>query len=134
MRRRNGRVNRDVKPHATTAAAERTNNKNRFFRPVGLELRSRLCAPFQPRNRLNRLTFGLANLQSDNPGGVLDGIRSNQGRIEASGRAKNAAFGLCRHLLGVLSAEEGAQVLKSLREVTKNPNYSRPAPMQNLPN
>lgn len=110
----------------TTPQAERTNNRNLFFRPVGLELLARLYVHFHRRRRLPALVYGLNNMKFENPNGVLDGILWNSGKIEASAKARNAAFQFCLYLLHELRVDEERSLVPLMREVTKNPHYNLP--------
>ncbi len=107
-------------------ASERANNKNLFFRPIGLELLSRLYVHFQHRADLAVLASGLKTLQFKNPGGIFDGIIWNNGKIEASGKARNAALRICLYLLHQTSPTQDADLTALLRDVRKDPHYSLP--------
>jgi len=88
-------LNKYFKQERTTLTAERKNNRNLFFRPVGLEVLARLYAYFHPRGDLSRLAEGLSLLNFQNPGGVFDGILWSEGKIAAGGKEKAAAVNLC---------------------------------------
>lgn len=118
----------------TTLRAERRNNRNLFFRPVGLEVLARLYAHFSAKNRLVTLQYALQNFRFKNPKGIFDGILWNRGRIEASAKAKKAAVGLCLYLLHELVPAQEAELTRTLREVTKNPEYSLPRKPHAPPN
>jgi DNA sulfur modification protein DndB len=126
-------LNRYFLQRVTTPEAERTNNRNLFFRPIGLELLARLYVYFQPRQRLPVLVHCLTTMQFENPSGVLDGILWNAGRIEASAKARNAALEYCLYLLHELGPDDEASLLSSMREVTKNQAYMLPAKPQAPP-
>ncbi len=119
-------LKRYFRQRETTPQAERTNNRNLFFRPVGLELLARLYVHFHRRQRLPVLAYGLTNLKFENPNGVLDGILWNSGNIDASVKARNAAFQFCLYLLHELEVAEESSLVPLMREVTKNPNYNLP--------
>jgi len=119
-------LKRYFRQHATTPASERTNNKNLFFRPIGMELLSRLYVHFQPRGNLAALASGLKTLQFKNPGGILDGVVWNNGKIEASAKARNAALGICLYLLHQTSPAEDSYLTALLQEVRKDLHYSLP--------
>ncbi len=119
-------LRRYFKQHATTPAAEQEKNKNLFFRPIGLELLARLYAHFWPADKLPALAYGLRTIQFKNPGGVLDGVVWNNGKIEATAKARNAALRLCLYLLGEFTGKEEAALLILLRELKKDPDYSLP--------
>lgn len=110
----------------TTLKAERKNNKNLFFRPVGLEVLARLYVYFAIRKKLAVMQYALRNLQFENPGGIFDGILWNAGRIEASAKARNAAVSFCLYMLHELDQSEERQLVTNLREVTKNQHYTLP--------
>lgn len=110
----------------TTPQAERTNNRNLFFRPIGLELLARLYSHFHSHQHLPILVYGLKNIKFENPNGVLDGVLWNSGKIEASTKARNAAFQLCLYLLHALKMEEERSLVPLMKEVTKNADYNLP--------
>lgn len=112
--------------HSTTVQEERRNNRSLFFRPVGLELLARLYVHFQQAGKPNVLADGLARLRFGNPGGVLDGVLWNNGRIEASAKARNAALMLVLYLLGETTDEEEDRLQVLMREVTKDASYELP--------
>jgi hypothetical protein len=109
-----------------TLQAERHNNKNLFFRPVGLEVLARLYFRFAQRNKLNALRYALKSLHFQNPGGVFDGILWNAGKIEASAKAKKAAVEFCLYLLHELPVKDEAKLTGALRELTKKYDYVLP--------
>ena len=119
-------LKRYFKQHATTPAAERANNKNLFFRPIGLELLARLYAHFRAKNKIPTLAWGLKTLPFENPRGILDGIVWNSGRIEATGKARNAALRLCLYLLHETTKKEETELTTLLRELKKSPDYHLP--------
>src|SRR5207245_2184896 len=110
----------------TTLHAERDNNRNLFFRPVGLEVLARLYAHFVGKDKLATLVYGLQSLQFENPGGVFDGVLWNAGKIEASAKAKTAGVELCLYLLDQLTPSREAKLTETLREVRRNPGYLLP--------
>jgi DNA sulfur modification protein DndB len=119
---------------STTLEAERKNNRSLFFRPVGLEVLARLYGHFAVRNDLTTLAEALQTLPFRNPGGIFDGILWNDGRVEASAKAKKAAVGMCLYILHQLTKAEEAELTEALRNVKKDPDYSlppRPAPPAN---
>lgn len=119
-------LKRYFRQRETTPKAERTNNRNLFFRPVGLELLARLYVHFYRRDRLSVLVYGLNNMRFENPSGVLDGILWNSGKIEASAKARNAAVQYCLYLLHELTVAEERSLIPLMCEVTKNPKYNLP--------
>ena len=127
-------LNRYFQQKSTTLHAERDNNRSVFFRPVGLEVLARLYAHFSEKNKLTTLQFTLESLNFDNPGGVFDGVLWNSGRIEASAKAKKAGVELCLYLLHQLTLPQEAGLTETLREVTKNPNYTLPPKQAAPPN
>ena len=70
----------DVAPEA-----EREKNKNLFFRPVGLELLSRIYTQCCKDGQLDKLANALSDWQFNNPKGVWDGVIWKNGKIDASG-------------------------------------------------
>jgi DNA sulfur modification protein DndB len=114
------------KVKSTTLLAERANNRNLFFRPVGLEILSRLYVHFSARNALAQLTLGLAQLNFANPGGIFDGILWADGNIIARAKEKAMAVDLCLYMLGELNTNERQELLVRLREITKNQHYKLP--------
>lgn len=115
----------------TTLVLERENNRNLFFRPVGLEILARLYVHFSAQNALSRLTFGLQRLNFQNPGGVFDGILWSEGTVIARSKEKAAAVDLCLYMLGELGAKEKQEQLqKRLCEIKRNPNYKLPPKVQ----
>jgi DNA sulfur modification protein DndB len=110
----------------TTLAAERNNNCNLFFRPVGLEVLARLYAHFAAKGRLAPLEHALQTFPFKNPNGIFDGVLWNRGKIEASAKAKKAGVELCLYLLHELGPAQETKLADTLREVTKNPNFSLP--------
>lgn len=114
------------KDHSTTLERERRDNRNLFFRPVGLEVLARLYVHFVEKSRLSIMKYGLQNLPFECPGGVFDRILWNAGRIEASAKAKNAAVGFCLYMLHQLDQPGETQLTATLREVTKNKDYKLP--------
>ncbi len=119
-------LNRYFLQRNTTPQAERENNRSLFFRPVGLEVLARLYAHFAARNKLAILVYALQTLPFENPGGVFDGVLWNEGRIEASAKAKKAGVEFCLYLLHQLTPLQEVKLTDTLREVKKNPNYSLP--------
>ncbi len=119
-------LKRYFRQHGTTPQAERKNNHNLFFRPVGLELLARLYVHFHLRQRLPALVHCLNNMKFENPNGVLDGILWNSGKIEASAKARNAAFRFCLYLLNELAVDEERSLVSLMQEVKKNPRYNLP--------
>lgn len=111
---------------STTLAAERKNNTNLFFRPVGLEVLARLYAHFAARDKLVTLQHALQTFHFKNPRGIFDGILWNRGKIEASAKAKKAGVDLCLYLLHELGPAQRARLIETLREVKKDPDYSLP--------
>lgn len=120
-------LNRYFVKQAAALEEERRRNKNLFFKPIGLELLARLYAHFRAADNLDLLSEGLKTIRFENPGGVLDGIVWNSGKIEATAKARNAAFRLCLHLLEQTEPEEEKALLALLRELTKNPDYKLPS-------
>jgi DNA sulfur modification protein DndB len=116
----------------TTLEAERKNNRNLLFRPVGLEVLSRLYVHFSLRNNIETYRYGLEQLRFRSPGGVFDMILWNSGRIEATAKAKKAAVELCLYLLRELPAKDVMKLTETLRELTKKQNYSLPARLPRL--
>lgn len=115
------------KQKLTTLAEERENNRNLFFRPVGLEILARLYVHFSSQNALSRLTSGLTRINFQNPGGVFDGILWSDGTIIARSKEKAAAVDLCLYMLGKLGdIGKQEQLQKRLCEIRKNPNYKLP--------
>lgn len=127
-------LNRYFTDRSTTLHAERKNNRNLFFRPVGLEVLARLYAHFAARGKLGVLQYALKGLRFRNPRGVFDGVLWNAGRIEASAKAKKAAVGLCLYLLNELSPKEEGKLTGTLRELTKKIDYELPAKLPPLSN
>jgi DNA sulfur modification protein DndB len=125
-------LNRYFNDRKTTLEAERTNNRNLLFRPVGLEVLSRLYVHFCLRNNLETYRYGLEHLRFRSPGGVFDMILWNSGRIEATAKAKKAAVGLCLYLLRELSAKDATKLTESLRELTKRQSYTLPPKLPRL--
>ncbi len=119
-------LNKYFKQKRTTLAAERKNNRNLFFRPVGLEVLARLYTYFHARGDLDRLAEGLSLLNFQSPGGVFDGILWSDGKVAAGGKEKTAAVKFCLYLLGQLGLGEKSELLKRLQEITRNPNYQLP--------
>jgi DNA sulfur modification protein DndB len=118
------------KQKSTTLSAERTHNRNLFFRPIGLEILARLYVYFSTRNTLSQLTLGVTRINFQNPGGVFDGILWSQGKISARAKEKTAAVDLCLFMLGKLNTNEKQELLVRLREITKNPYYKLPLKVQ----
>lgn len=110
----------------TTLKRERQDNRNLFFRPVGLEVLARLYVYFAEKNKLPIMEYGLQNLPFKNPGGIFDGILWNAGKIEASAKARKAAVGFCLYMLHQLDQPRETQLVETLREVRKNQNYALP--------
>ena len=104
----------------TTLKAERKNNKNLFFRPVGLEVLARLYTHFYSRKNLSRLEDGLNRIKFLNPGGVFDKILWSQGKIIAGTKEKTTAVELCLYILGEVDDRQSKDLLSKLREITKN--------------
>lgn len=126
-------LNRYFQQKNTTLQSERDNNRNLFFRPVGLEVLARLYAYFAAKNDLATLRYALQNFHFENPGGVFDGVLWNAGRIEASEKAKKAGVGLCLYLLHQLTPAHETELTDTLREVTKKRDYSLPPkPLRHL--
>ena len=111
----------------TTLRKERANNRNLFFRPIGLEILARLYVIYARSDSLERLKLGFSRVNFQNPGGVFDGILWTNGKISAGSEEKKAAVELCRYVLGDLTAVEKQQLLRSLRYITKNQRYRLPA-------
>jgi len=120
-------LNKYFKQRRTTLAAERKNNRNLLFRPVGLEVLARLYAYFHARGGLSRLAEGLTRLNFQSPHGVFDGILWSDGKIAAGGKEKSAAVDLCLYMLGELDTGEKRELLLKLREITKNMHYQLPS-------
>jgi DNA sulfur modification protein DndB len=120
-------LNRYFRQKKTTPEAERKNNRSLFFRPVGLEVLSRLYVYFAARGKMGILQHGLQTFHFNNPGGVFDGILWKAGKIDASGKAKKAAVDLCLYLLHQLTPTEEAKLTATLREVTNRLDYSLPS-------
>jgi len=123
-------LNRYFHRKDTTLRKERDNNRNLFFRPIGLEVLARLYAYLAGRGTLNMLQYALETLHFENPGGVLDGVLWNRGKIQASGKARKAAVELCLYLMHQMKPKEEIELTDTLREVRRDPDYSRP---QKLP-
>ncbi len=114
------------KQKRTTVEAERKNNKNLFFRPVGLEVLARLYTHFCSRKNLSRLAVGLSSIPFSNPDGVFDGILWSQGKISAGTKQKAAAVELCLYILGEVDDRQARELLRKLREITQNSAYLLP--------
>lgn len=125
-------LNRYFNGEKTTLEAERRDNRNLLFRPVGLEVLSRLYVHFSLRNNLQTYQYGLRQLRFRSPGGVFDMILWNSGRIEATAKAKNAAVQICLYLLRELPAKDATKLTESLRELTKKQDYSLPPRLPRL--
>lgn len=110
----------------TTLAEERKNNRNLFFRPIGLEILARLYAHFFAINSLHKLTLGLERVEFRNPGGIFDGILWTGGKILAGAKEKSAAVDLCLYILGELHGKEKQGLLTRLREIKKDTSYTLP--------
>ncbi len=110
----------------TTLRAQRRDNRNLFFRPVGLEVLARVYTRLASNNRLEMFRHGLQQLKFDNPGGIFDGILWNAGTIEPSSQARTAAVGLFLYLLNQLSPKREGDLQEALRKVTKNSEYILP--------
>jgi len=119
-------LNRYFTKKNTSLKNERKDNKNLFFRPVGLEVLARLFVHFKMKNDLDLLKHGLQKLEFENPGGVFDGVLWNSGRIEATGKVKKAGVDLCLYLLHQLTPAQEGELTVTLQEITKNPNYILP--------
>jgi len=111
---------------STSVAKERVNNKNLFFRPIGLELLARLYTHFYTGQKLPKLATALKSISTTNPGGVFDGLLWNSGKIEATSKAKNAAFRLCLYLLDETTKKENVALLALLKELMKDPQFELP--------
>lgn len=112
--------------------AERENNRSLFFRPVGLEVLSRLYVHFASKEKLSTLRYALEHFRFENPKGIFDGIIWKSGRIDASAKAKKAGVGLCLYLLHELASSDEAKLTVTLREVTNRLDYALP-PKPNAP-
>lgn len=110
----------------TTIQNERKNNKNLFFRPVGLEILARLYTHFALIDKLLILKFGIKNIEFTNPGGIFDGIIWNSGKIDSKSKPKTAAVELCLYLLNQLDIKKVDKLLVNLKDITKNDEYSLP--------
>jgi DNA sulfur modification protein DndB len=105
---------------------ERETNHSLFFRPVGLELLSRLYTYFASEQKLNTMRYALEEFQFENPKGIFDGILWKSGRIDASAKAKKAAVELCLYLLHELTSSEESKLVMTLRDVTNRLDYALP--------
>ena len=119
-------LNRYFRHGKTTLQAERENNRNLVFRPVGLEVLARLYTHFAARSTLAKLQYALEEYRFRNPGGIFDGVLWNRGRIEASAKAKKAGVDMCLYLLHELTPKEEAKLTGTMRELTKNIDYRLP--------
>jgi len=108
---------------------ERTNNRNLLFRPVGLEVLSRIYAHCHSRDGLQRLAVGLRKLKFINPGGHFESILWNEGRISAGAKEKSAAVDLCLYLMGEINGAQADSLRERLRLITHNQSYELPAPV-----
>jgi DNA sulfur modification protein DndB len=115
----------------TSLEAERRNNKNLFFRPVGLEVLARLYVHFHAKTGLNDLAQGLKQINFNNPGGVFDGILWSAGKISASSKERTAAVDLCLYVLGELTPASASELHHRLFEITRKADYKLP-PKLNL--
>jgi DNA sulfur modification protein DndB len=127
-------LNRYFQQKNSTLQAERDNNRSVFFRPVGLEVLARLYAYFWQKKQLTTLRYALGSLKFDNPGGIFDGVLWNNGKIDASAKAKAAGVELCLYLLHQLTLAQETKLTETLREVTKNANYALPPKPSAPPN
>ena len=118
------------KQKRTTLATERKNNKNLFFRPVGLEVLARLYFHFYSRNKLSRLATGLSRIDFSNPDGIFDGILWSNRKIIARSKEKTAAVDLCLYILGEVDVEQSEELLLTLKDITKNSAYCLPPKLQ----
>ena len=123
-------LNNYFRQKSTTLSAERTHNRNLFFRPIGLEILARLYVHFFTRNTLPRLTIGLNRINFKNPGGVFDDILWTKGKISARAKEKSAAVDLCLYMLGEVEANGKQKLLARLREITKNSRFRLPPKIQ----
>jgi DNA sulfur modification protein DndB len=114
------------KEKSTSLLIERENNRNLFFRPVGLEILSRLYVHFYARKALSILTRALTQLNFSNPGGIFDGILWADGTIIARAKEKSAAVDLFLYILGELSPEKSQDLLVRLQEIKKDSRYKLP--------
>ena len=114
------------KEKRTTLEAERKNNKNLFFRPVGLEVLARLYTHFHSRRKLPRFAAGLSRIKFLNPGGIFDGILWSQRKVIAGTKEKTAAVELCLYILGEVDDWQSNELLSKLREITRNSAYQLP--------
>jgi hypothetical protein len=110
----------------TSPEEERKNNKNLFFRPIGLELLARLYTQCKVDKSLPKLKNALSQWKFDNPGGVWEGVIWKNGKVDASASARNAAFLLSLYHMNELREEDEQQLLDLLRDVRNNPEYSLP--------
>ncbi len=113
----------------TTLASERRNNRNLLFRPIGLVLLASLYAYFRNTNKLEVLGNNLKRIKFTSPGGHFDRILWNEGRVEARPKNRNAAYELCLYLLGEQDRQGKQNLLTTLKEVTKHPEYELPPPI-----
>jgi len=114
------------KEGTTSLESERRNNKNLFFRPVGLEVLARLYVHFQSRDALKDLAHGLKQIKFNNPGGIFDGILWSAGKISAGSKERTAATDLCLYLLGQLDEEHANDLIGRLRQITNKTDYQLP--------
>ena len=113
----------------TTLTSERRNNRNLLFRLIGLVLLASLYAYFRNANKLAVLSNNLKRIKFTSPGGHFDRILWNEGKVEARAKNRNAAYELCLYLLGEQDRQGKQNLLTTLKEVTKHPDYELPPPL-----
>jgi hypothetical protein len=114
------------KEGGTSLEAERRNNRNLFFRPIGLEVLARLYVHLRASNALDEFAQGLKRINFNNPGGIFDGVLWSAGKISASAKERTVAVDLCLYVLGKLPAASTSELQRRLREITRNANYELP--------
>ena len=110
----------------TTLTAERRNNKNLLFRPIGLEILGRVYASAYADNQLQKLRARLPKVAFTNPGGPFERIIWSAGKIKAGSKEKGAAVDLVSYLCGLRPVLGDIELRDRLRVITQDSNYKLP--------
>lgn len=107
-------------------ATLRKENRNLLFRPIGLEILSRVYVVAYKSGELDNLRDMLPKIKFTNPGGPLDGVVWVAGKIKAGSKEKGAAVDLILLLCGLFSTTRHDELKNRLRVITQDEKYELP--------